>query len=450
MKLIESRMSETTWQIALRLTLLTSSAVLVGLIVGHIAAALAIVFAGYLFFQLRNLLILDRWVRFRSVLSPPDIGGPWGDVIAVIARIYRRKQFHKQRVVALLREFRRLTDGMPDGALLLGEHNELLWFNYKAERWLHLRRKRDFGIRIENLVRYPAFVQYLEHGDYTQSVTVALSGEQEQWLSFHMVRAEGSSQRLLIIRDMTREMRMEAMRKDFVANASHELRSPLTVISGYLDALADDAALDKMWREPLEEMRRQSERMRTLVEELLQLSRLESVRGPHEEQRVDVPGLLALLRKEVLAHEHHPEIRLHIDSHACLMGSEAELQSVFTNLISNAVKYTPETGTVDIRWWHDEQGAHLSVIDTGIGISQEHLPRLTERFYRVDQGRSRKLGGFGLGLSIVKHALQRHGATLTISSEEGKGSNFTCHFQITRVVHESPRTLEADNLFVMK
>jgi len=440
MKRAESRMYETVWQIALRLGVLIALALLIGLIVGHVAAALAAVFAGYLFFQIRNLLILDRWVRFRSVLSPPDIGGPWGDLIAVIARIYRRKQFHKQRALSLLREFRRLTGGMPDGAVLLGEKNELLWFNHKAERWLNLRRKRDFGIRIENLVRYPIFVHYLEQGDYTQSVTVFVSGEQEQWLSFHLVRAEGSLQRLLIVRDITREMRMESMRKDFVANASHELRSPLTVISGYLDALADDATLDHVWHEPLQEMRRQAERMRTLVEDLLHLSRLENTSEPHDAQRVDIPGLLSLLRKDVLAMQHRPDIRLHLESSACLVGSETELQSVFTNLVSNAIKYTPESGTVDIRWWHDEQGAHLSVIDTGMGIAQEHLPRLTERFYRVDSGRSRKLGGFGLGLSIVKHALQRHGATLTITSELGKGSNFTCHFPISRVLLDTHAT----------
>jgi two-component system phosphate regulon sensor histidine kinase PhoR len=427
--------SETASQVIVRVTVVLVLALLIGLITGHLAVTLALSLAVYLAMQLRNLLVLDRWVRFRSVLAPPDMGGPWGEVISVIARIYRRKQFHKQRVVSLLREFRRLTAGMPDGAILLGRHNELLWFNQRAERWLGLRRKRDIGIRIENFVRHPAFGQYLERGDYAQSVTVLQSGEFERWLSFHLVQAEGSTQRLLIVRDISREMRLESMRKDFVANASHELRSPLTVISGYLDALADDTMLDSVWQEPVQEMRRQAERMRILVEELLQLSRLEDSSEPHAEQRVDVPGLLALLRKDVMGLEQRPrDIQLHIESDACLMGAEPELQSVFTNLISNAVKYTPTEGSVDIRWWADAQGAHLAVRDTGIGIAEEHLPRLTERFYRVDQGRSRKLGGFGLGLAIVKHALQRHNATLAIESKEGKGSTFTCHFPAARVV----------------
>lgn len=431
-----ARFSGITWQLIWRVVLVVGIAVLLGGMFGGTAGWLAIGLGLYLLTQLRNLWELDRWVRFRSVLHPPDFGGPWGELTAVIARIYRRKQFHKQRVVNLLREFRRLTGGMPDGAALLGPHNELLWFNDKAERWLGLRRKRDVGIRIENLVRYPAFVQYLDQGDYASSVTLQQPGQVQRWLSFHLVQAEGSAQKLLIVRDVTREIRSEVMRKDFVANASHELRSPLTVISGYLDALADDPQLDVTWQAPVSEMRRQSERMRSLIEQLLQLSRLENSGEVVEVQCVDVPGLLALIRKDVTNTEHRPrDITLKIDHDVCLLGSETELQSVFANLVSNAVKYTPEQGSVAIRWWSDAEGAHLSVTDTGVGIAPEHLPRLTERFYRVDEGRSREMGGFGLGLSIVKHALQRHEATLTIESELGKGSTFTCHFPVSRVTN---------------
>lgn len=429
-----SRFSGIAWRLGYRVLLVLGLSLLVGWILGHMGWWLAFGLGIYLFWQLRNLWELDRWVRFRSVLQPPDIGGPWGDVIAVIARIYRRKQFHKQRVANLLREFRRLTAGMPDGAALLGKHNELLWFNQKAERWLGLRRKRDVGIRIENLARYPAFVDYLEKGDYSHSITLLQPGPQQRWLSFHLVQAEGSVQKLLILRNVTKEVRIEAMRKDFVANASHELRSPLTVISGYLDALADDPELDAAWQAPISEMRRQSERMRSLIEQLLHLSRLENNAEATEDQCVDVPGLLALIRKDVMSLERRPnEITLTISDDVCLLGSETELQSVFANVISNAVKYTPAEGSIHIHWWRDAEGTHLSVRDTGIGIAAEHLPRLTERFYRVDEGRSRDMGGFGLGLSIVKHVLQRHDATLSIDSELGKGSTFTCHFPPERV-----------------
>ena len=422
-------------QLVMQMIVLICVSLFVGWVFNAIAWGLSFGLFFYLIFQLRNFWELDRWVRFRSVLPPPDLSGKWGELTALIARIYRRKQFHKQRVANLLREFRRLTAGMPDGAALLGPYNELLWFNQKAERWLGLRRKRDVGLRIENLVRYPAFIQYLQRGDFTQSVTVCQQEAQQRWLSIHLVQAEGSKQKLLIVRDVTHEIRVEAMRKDFVANASHELRSPLTVISGYLDALAEDAQLEQTWQEPVREMRRQSERMRTLIEELLQLSRLENSGERVDAETVDVAGLLALLRKDALSLSGRPrEIVLQIETEACLRGAETELQSVFANLISNAVKYTPVEGKVSIRWWQDHLGAHLSVSDTGIGIAAEDLPRLTERFYRVDAGRSRDMGGFGLGLAIVKHALQRHDAHLTIESELGRGSTFTCHFPMERLV----------------
>jgi two-component system phosphate regulon sensor histidine kinase PhoR len=387
-----------------------------------------------LFLQLRNLLLLYHWLRFRRIQEVPDMGGPWGDVIAVIARLYRRKQYHKQRVVALLREFRRLTNGMPDGAVLLTMSNELIWFNQKAADLLGLMRKRDIGIRIENFVRNPDFVGYIERSEPNTSVTFRHAAS-DRWLSSHLIQSQGTQRRLLIVRDVTREVQLEAMRKDFVANASHELRSPLTVIAGYLDALTDEPGLDPGWQTPIDEMRRQSERMRYIIDELLELSKLESSQPLQQEQRVDVGGLLTLLRKEVLSLEHHPkDISLSLETDACLRGSEMELQSVFSNLLSNAVKYTPETGAIEMRWWVDADGAHVSVRDTGIGIAAEHLPRLTERFYRVDAGRARKQGGAGLGLAIVKHALQRHDATLTIESREGEGSTFSCHFPKSRLI----------------
>lgn len=430
-----SGISSAGWQAVTRVAIALTVAFLVGLVTGHIALALAIVLAAYLFIQIWNLLRLERWLRRRRMESPPDINGPWGEVIAIIDRLYRRKQYHKAQVTGLLREFRRLTTAMPEGAVLLGPEHEILWFNGHAASWLNLHRKRDFGIRIENLVRHPVFVDYLKHGRPAEGVVVYEPGDGGRWLSFTVVRTGGAQRQLLIVRDVSREMRIESMRKDFVANASHELRSPLTVISGYLDALADDQHLDPAWSSPVLEMRRQAERMSSIINDLLELSKLESGERRQPEQPLDIGGMLALLRREVVSLEQRPRnVSLRLDSDDWLLGAESEIHSILSNLLSNAVKYTPAEGEIELRWWTDGNGAHISVRDTGMGIAAEHLPRLTERFYRVDSGRSRDLGGSGLGLAIVKHALQRHEGTLAIESIEGRGSTFTCHFPPHRIV----------------
>jgi two-component system, OmpR family, phosphate regulon sensor histidine kinase PhoR len=424
------------WQAAYRLAAVLLIALVLGLITGRMATSFALALGAYALFQNWNLSRVERWLRARRVEAPPDIAGPWGEVVAIVSRIYRRKQYHRARVTELLREFRRLTTAMPEGAVLLGPENEILWFNGRASEWLGLRRKRDVGIRIENLVRHPDFVEYLRTGEPESGVMVQEVGASGgRWFSFHVVRSNTGVRQLLIVSDVTREQHLESMRKDFVANASHELRSPLTVISGYLDALADEAKLDPAWNAPVLEMRRQAERMNTIINDLLELSKLESSTTPKDEQPVDIAGLLALLRRDALQPEHHPK-NIHIDAQAdvMLLGSESELHSVVSNLLSNAMKYTPEEGEIELRWWIDKEGAHVSVRDTGAGIPAEHIPRLTERFYRVDEGRARSLGGSGLGLAIVKHALQRHDATLQIKSREGVGSTFTCHFPSSRIV----------------
>lgn len=428
-------LSGTAGQAILRLSAALVLALFLGLVSGHLAASLIGVLAVYLALQIGNLLRLDRWLRLRRTEPPPDINGPWGEVIATVSRIYRRKQFHKTRVVRLLREFRSLTAAMPDGAILLGPSNEIIWFNRNAAKWLGLRRKLDFGIRVENLLRDPGFIQYLNDPGNAASVTIHEPVDSDRWLELHLVTTSASEQKLVIIRDVTREVRIESMRRDFVANASHEIRSPLTVIAGYLDALAEEPQLDAMWREPVEEMRRQAERMRGIINDLLELSRLEASGAAPEDEDVDVGGMLAMLRRDLVAQEQRPQsITLKIETDAHLRGSETELHSVFSNLVSNAVKYTPGDGKIEIRWWIDDTGGHVAVSDTGIGIAPEHIPRLTERFYRVDAGRSRKVGGSGLGLAIVKHALQRHDGNLTVESMEGRGSTFICHFPPARLV----------------
>ena len=331
-----------------------------------------------------------------------------------------------------------MTSAMPDGAILLGPTREILWFNPMAADWLGLRRKLDYGIRIDNLIRQPEFVEYVAGGGRGPGPRIHMPNLGDRWFAFNLITTSGRDLQLLIVRDVTSEARLESMRRDFVANASHELRSPLTVVRGYLDTLADDPVLDEGWREPVREMQRQSERMHGIVSDLLELSRLEAGSSEAEREPIDVAGLLALMRKEVLARPDRPaQFDLNLESDALLLGAEPELHSIFQNLIMNAVKYTPSAGRVSVRFWTDGLGGHVAVTDTGIGIPAAHIPRLTERFYRVDAGRSRKLGGSGLGLAIVKHALQRHGAQLEISSEEGKGSTFTCHFPPARVQHRA-------------
>ena len=298
-------------------------------------------------------------------------------------------------------------------------------------------------MRIDNLVRHPDFVEYLDReGDGAAAADPVHATAVSAGCRFRLVTHEPTGPQLLLVRDVTSEARLDTMRKDFVANASHELRSPLTVMSGYLDSLAEDSALDPALARPVQEMRRQAERMSA---HRPRPARAVAAGGSGDEADrvpVDVAGMLALLRKDIAgaarAHGAGPLSRSTAD--AMLLGSEAELHSIFSNLVSNAAKYTPADGRIDVRWWTDERGAHVELRDTGIGIAAEHLPRLTERFYRVDPGRSRKLGGSGLGLAIVKHALQRHGGRLEVDSVEGRGSTFTCHFPASRI---SPREVLA-------
>jgi two-component system phosphate regulon sensor histidine kinase PhoR len=420
------------WSFALaRLAVALIAAVTLGLIFGRIGLWLTVVLGGALAWQFANLYRVQRWLRHRSHEDPPDMGGVWGDVIALIGRIYRRKQFHKRRVTQLFREFRRLSAALPDGVILLSPGREILWFNRTAAALLGLQRKADIGMPIENLVRFPEFSRYLRGPGGGVGVVVRLQ-DVDRWLALVVIPAGG--QQLLLVRDVTREARLEQMRTDFVANASHELRSPLTVISGYLDQLADDEGLGAEWRDPVADMRRQAERMREIVEDLLELSRLEASADEAPQAWVDMQALLRQLVQEARASSTtQAELRLELETADGLLGSERELHSIASNLLSNAIKYTPATGVVTVRWWRDTSGAHLSVADTGIGIAAEHLPRLTERFYRVDRARGRANGGSGLGLAIVKHGVQRLGGTLEIASEEGRGSTFTAHFPLRRI-----------------
>jgi two-component system phosphate regulon sensor histidine kinase PhoR len=405
----------------------------VGWLFGNPWGGLACALALHLAWVLANLFRLEWWLRNRNYADPPDVGGVWGEIIAQIVRLHRRKRFHKQRFVQLMRQLQRSTAALPDGVVILNAQREIVWFNRMAARLLNLRRTADLGMRVENLLRAPEFVRYLAGQDYSNPVVVRTTTGEDGFLSLQ-VAPYGDGQLLLLVRDVSRQMRLEAVRRDFVANASHELRSPLTVISGYLETLAQDPVLDADLKGPVAEMRRQAERMTAIIRDLIELSRLEETDEVVGGEPVDVAALAALLRKDVLARPVRPkDVRVKVESQSQLLGDEPEIHSAFSNLVDNAAKYTGADGALEIRWSVDEDGGHFAVSDTGIGIPPEHIPRLTERFYRVDAGRSRATGGSGLGLAIVKHVLQRHGATLEVQSTLGAGSTFTCHFPPERI-----------------
>jgi two-component system, OmpR family, phosphate regulon sensor histidine kinase PhoR len=410
-----------------------------GLLIGPIWLWILSAACLFLAWQLLTLYRLDRWLRLRSQMDPPNLGGIWGDIVAQVVRLYRRKQFHKQRLVQLFRELRRSTAALPDGVIILSAQRDIVWFNRQAARLLGLRRPVDIGLRIDNLIRSPEFVHYLHGDDFAMPLVIRPPVQMDLYLALQVV-PYGGGQSLLLVRDVTRQMRLEAMRKDFVANASHELRTPLTVISGYLDTLADDTSIDPAWSGPIKDMRAQAQRMNAIIADLLVLSRLESTDGEAPRDTIDIPSMLERLQRDALASADRPrQVVLELETADGLFGSAHELESALTNVLVNGMKYTPAEGTVKMRWWIDDEGAHYAVIDSGIGIPAEHIPRLTERFYRVDAGRSRGQGGSGLGLAIVKHALQRHGGWLDVQSTEGKGSTFTCHFPQARIWRRSVR-----------
>src|SRR5271167_3896050 len=322
------------WTFALaRLAGILIAGLCLGLLFGPIWLWLLAAACLYLGWQLVNLYLLDRWLRLRSQIDPPNIGGIWGDIIAQVVRLHRRKQYHKQRLVQLYRELRRSTAALPDGVIILSPQHEIVWFNRQAARLLGLRRPVDVGLRIDNLIRAPEFAHYLHGDDFAMPLIIHPPVQIDLYLSLQVV-PYGGGQSLLLVRDVTRQMRLEAMRKDFVANASHELRTPLTVISGYLDTLADDPAIDPAWEGPIRDMRAQAQRMNVIIAALLELSRLESADGEAPRNPVDVPRMLERLYRDALANADRPRhVLLELESGDGLLGSAHEIESAFTNLL---------------------------------------------------------------------------------------------------------------------
>ncbi|MCS6947140.1 MAG: phosphate regulon sensor histidine kinase PhoR, partial [Steroidobacteraceae bacterium] len=408
--------------------------VLLGWAAGSWWGGVAVAFLVLAVWQAAQLQRVLYWLRNRAYVDPPDTLGDWAELVAGIGRLHRRKRFHKARALAILRDLRRVAAALPDGVVLLNPQREIEWFNARAAVLLGLVHGRDIGLRIDNLLRQPQAQRYFAAGQFTEPLELQPNPAADTWIAVQPV-GYGESRQLLLVRDVSAQRRIEAMRRDFVANASHELRSPLTVIAGYLENLETDPQLPQDLRAPVIEMRRQSDRMRALLDDLLELSRLESQEAAPVEPIVDVAALIDELVKDMRA-LYPQRARLSVEQvdTVRLRGDAEQIHSALRNLLDNAMKYTPPDGEVRVRWRRAGTGAAFDVQDTGPGIAPEHLPRLTERFYRVDAGRAREAGGTGLGLAIVKHILLRHDARLEVDSEEGRGSTFTCLFPAARVV----------------
>jgi two-component system phosphate regulon sensor histidine kinase PhoR len=416
-----------------QLLLVLAAALAFGLLLGHAWAAVTLAALGVVawhYWKLRGVL---RRLTARQRLAPPSGVGVWNELDRLLHRSQAEMRARKRRLLAMLRAYRAAAMALPDAVVVVERNSQrVLWFNAAAQRLLGLVHPRDIGAPLGQRLESMALAPWLAAGRHAEPVLDAASPV-DAGTRLHLRLIPYSDELwLLVARDVTKLMRLEQMRRDFVANVSHELRTPLTVVHGYLDLL--DPADHPEWAPMLAEMQRQSGRMTQLVEDLLTLSRLEAQERVEDED-VPMAPMLATLRREAEAlsqgrHRVVVEDLAGVD----LCGSSRELHSAFSNLVSNAVRYTPAGGTITVRFAREGEGAVLAVRDTGVGIPAAHLPRLTERFYRVSTSRSRESGGTGLGLAIVKHVLNLHQARLEIDSEVGRGTVFACRFGAARVL----------------
>lgn len=400
--------------------------------------ALSVLALWILFLLAHNLIHtrnLMRWLKNPSLESLPSASGVWEDVFAELYQELRRHSRSKTQLTTALERLQQAASALPDGVVVLNAADQIEWCNNKAERQLGLNLAQDEGQPIAYLVRQSEFASYLEDFNYGEPIKLRTSRNPDVSLALQLVPF-GEYQKLLICRDITHLEKIETMRRDFIADVSHELKTPLTVILGFLETLGDiEGAVPESLSHYFDLMETQAGRMRTLVEDLLTLSQLESSSKLAQEQEIEMSGMLNALLSEAqgLSAGKHRIALGEMQTGLGLYGSVEELRSALSNLVSNAIRYTPEHGEIWIHWQQKGEEGAFSVQDSGIGIEPEHIPRLTERFYRVDRSRSRETGGTGLGLSIVKHILTRHQAHLEIQSEISKGSTFSAVFPAERV-----------------
>lgn len=390
----------------------------------------ALAFLPYLGRNLFFLFRLSGFIRRHHRLAPPFPGGLWGEIFRSIARYQQRGRKRRKRQIRFIRRFREAAVSVPDALVILDKRKCIEWANPAAGILMDVHWPRDDGKRLTEILQHAKLDELIDTGEYTRPVEVAPEHNRTTMLSVRVTPfGERKRQRLVVARDVTKIYHLNVIRRDFVANASHELRTPLTVIAGFLENLVDSPVTPQNHRRPLELMCNQTERMRCIIEDLLTLSRLEMDDHSEEVAPVDVPEELGLILHEARAlSDGRHTMTAEVDPDLLVMGNQMELRSAFSNLVYNAVKHTPPGTRIRVSWTEDGAAPRFSVEDDGDGIAPEHIPRLTERFYRIDKARSRASGGTGLGLAIVKHVMNRHDARLLIASEIGEGTSFTCRF----------------------
>lgn len=408
---------------------------LIGSLFDKAAACIAVIIFSYLVWNLIQLSRLYKWLVKSKSLYPPSAPGIWGEIFNHLYVLQRRNRKELKKLKGIISEFRASTSALKEGALIISNQGEIRWFNKASEKLLGLKASTDIGQRLFNLLRHPSFIEYEQARDYEKPLTIHSPADEKVILNIH-ITPYNNDQRLVMIRDVTEKHHLERVRQDFVANVSHELRTPLTVIHGYLEMLDPDMypELAKV-EKPLQMMRQQALNMGHLVDDLLLLSRLDAKDTTQNGMKKDIDINIMLdsicAEARVLSGEKNQTILFHSHSNATISGSEKQLRSAFSNLVFNAVRYTQKGGKIDLYWKETDEHYVMTVSDNGPGIEEEHIPRLTERFYRVDTGRNRSQGGTGLGLAIVKHVLEMHGGFLDIQSTVGKGSDFSCYFPKT-------------------
>ncbi|MDN3614175.1 phosphate regulon sensor histidine kinase PhoR [Vibrio gallaecicus] len=417
-----------TWKkLAWELAFFYAPWVFIGWIFGYMPWLLLAATALQLSWHLHNQMRLSAWLWDEKRLTPPSGSGNWESLFNGLYRLQQRQRRKRKELTNLIRRFRNGAESLPDAVVVFRGEGNIVWCNKLAQYLLGFRWPDDSGQPISNLIRTPDFIKYINKQDFSEPLEMPSPLNVERMLELRIVPyTEG--EHLMVVRDVTQLKQLEGMRRNFFANVSHELRTPMTVLQGYLEMTEDpDMVVGPMWPKAHGVMTEQLNRMNSLVNQLLTLSKIEAAPMHELDEVVNVPAMLEVLEKEAasLSGELEHQLNFDIDKSLRVLADEDQLRSAISNLVYNAVKYTPAGAQVNVRWYQTSQGACLEVSDTGDGIEPQHLHRLTERFYRVDKARSRDTGGSGLGLAIVKHALTHHDSHLEIQSDLGVGSRFS-------------------------